>query len=81
MSDLPRWCSIDASELESVQLAARFPDFREALSGRRLRDKLSQLIAVLAGEKMWDRRKHKFQKRFVPYYPLHYLTGNLNLCR
>jgi len=34
--------------LESVQLAARFPDFREALSGRHLRDKLSQLIAVLA---------------------------------
>jgi hypothetical protein len=50
MDGLPRWCSIDASELESVQLAARFPDFRAALSGRHLSDKLSQLIAALALE-------------------------------
>lgn len=48
MKDLPRWCSIDAFELESVQLVARFPDFREVLSGRRLHDKLFQLIAVPA---------------------------------
>lgn len=45
---LPRWCSIDASELESARPAVGFPDFPGAWSGRRLCDKLFQLIAALS---------------------------------